>query len=86
MGTLCYTMCMKNPEIPSVKQAVERGMKVSLPNLLDDYYLMKEDNPSIREYDLLWYLASEVSYKYDISHNQASSVVEYSLSSLGVKI
>jgi len=82
---------MKNSKNPladniglSVREAVERGMDVSLPNLLDVWTLWKEDN--IREYDILWYMASEVSNDHDLTHNQADKVVRYTLTSLGVEL
>ena len=82
---------MKNSKNPladniglSVREAVERGMDVSLPNLLDVWTLWKEDN--IREYDILWYMASEVSNDHDLTHNQADAVVRYTLTSLGVEL
>ena len=82
---------MKNSKNPladaiglSVKEAVESGMEVRLPNLLDDYYLMKEDGG--RDYDILWKLASEVSAKHDILHNEADDIVRGTLTSLGVDL
>jgi len=72
-------------KVCSVRQAVERGMTVCLPNLLDDWYSWKED-VNIRNYDLLWYLASEVSNEHDLTHNQADTVVRHTLTSLGVDL
>ena len=69
----------------SIREAVERGMDVSLPNLLDDWYGWHQD-VNIRNYDLLWYLASEVANEHDLTHNQADDVVRYTLTSLGVKL
>ena len=68
----------------SVREAVERGMEVSLPNLLDVWTLWKEDD--IREYDILWYMASEVADEHDLTHNQATGVVHHTLTSLGVDL
>ena len=89
---ICYNMTMKNSKNPladkiglSVREAVERGMDVSLPSLLDDWYGWHKD-VSIRDYDLLWYLASEVSNEHDLTHNQADTVVRYTLTSLGVDL
>ena len=69
----------------SVREAVERGIPVSLPTLLDDWYGWHKD-VNIRNYDLLWYLASEVANEHDLTHNQADDVVRYTLTSLGVKL
>ena len=84
-------MTMKNSKNPladqiglSVKEAVESGMKVRLPNLLDDFYLMQEDGK--RVYDILWLLASEVSSEHDLTHNQADDIVRGSLTDLGVDL
>ena len=84
-------MAMKNKLNPladqiglSVKEAVEVGMKVRLPNLLDDFNLMKEDGG--RDYDILWQLASEVSTKHDITHDEARDIVVGSLTDLGVDL
>ena len=68
----------------SVKEAVESGMKVRLPNLLDDFYLMQEDGK--RVYDILWLLASEVSTKHDITHDEGRDIVVGSLTDLGVDL
>jgi hypothetical protein len=68
----------------SVREAVERGMEVSLPNLLDVWTLWKEDD--IREYDILWYMASEVADEHDLTHNQATGIVYHTLTSLGVDL
>ena len=68
----------------SIKEAVESGMKVRLPNLLDDFYLMQEDGK--RVYDILWLLASEVSTKHDITHDEGRDIVLGSLTDLGVAI
>ena len=83
---------MKNSKNPladniglSVREAVERGMDVSLPNLLDVWTLWKEDD-TVREYDILWYMASEVSNDHDLTHNQAIGVVHHTLTSLGVDL
>jgi|10_taG_2_1085330.scaffolds.fasta_scaffold68739_2 hypothetical protein len=84
-------MAMKNKLNPladqiglSVKEAVESGMKVRLPNLLDDFYLMQEDGK--RVYDILWLLASEVSTKHDITHDEGRDIVVGSLTDLGVDL
>ena len=84
-------MAMKNQLNPladqiglSVKEAVESGMKVRLPNLLDDFYLMQEDGK--RVYDILWLLASEVSSEHDITHDEARDIVVGSLTDLGVDL
>ena len=84
-------MAMKNQLNPladqiglSVKEAVESGMKVRLPNLLDDFYLMREDGK--RDYDILWILASEVSTKHDITHEEARDIVVGSVTDLGVDL
>ena len=69
----------------SIREAVERGMDVSLPSLLDDWYGWHQD-VNIRNYDLLWYLASEVSNEHDLTHNQADAVVRHTLTSLGVDL
>jgi hypothetical protein len=89
---LCYTIHMKNKKNPvatntdlSVREAVERGISVSLPNLLDVWTLWKEDD-DVREYDILWYMASEVSNDHDLTHNQADDIVRYTLTSLGVEL
>ena len=83
---------MPNPKNPladkiglSVREAVERGIAVRLPNLLDDWYGWKQDTEA-REYDILWYLASEVADKHDLTHNQASGIVHHTLTSLGVDL
>ena len=76
---------MKIHNTPTVREAVESGMKVSLPNLLDAWYLWKEDD-TVREYDILWYMASEVANDHDLTHNQATGVVHYTLTSLGVDL
>ena len=68
----------------SIREAVERGMEVSLPNLLDIWTLWKEDD--IREYDILWYMASSVATEHDLTHNQADDIVRHTLTSLGVEI
>ena len=84
-------MAMKNKLNPladqiglSVKEAVESGMKVRLPNLLDDFNLMREDGG--RDYDILWQLASEVSTKHDITHEEARDMVVDTLTELGVDL
>lgn len=85
-------MLMKNKLNPladpnavlSVRAAVESGYDVRLPNLLDDYYLMKEDGK--RDYDILWMLASEVSTKHDITHDEGRDIVVGSLTDLGVDL
>ena len=91
LGRVCYNMAMKNKLNPladqiglSVKEAVESGMKVRLPNLLDDFYLMREDGG--RDYDILWQLASEVSTKHDITHEEARDMVVDTLTELGVDL
>ena len=68
----------------SIKEAVESGMKVRLPNLLDDFYLMQEDGK--RVYDILWILASEVSTKHDITHDEARDIVVGALTDLGADL
>jgi len=92
---VCYNTSMKNKNNPlageiglSVKEAVETGFKVSLPNLLDDYTLMKEQQISGWESDcdILWYLASEVSTEHDITLSEADDIVRHSLTSLGVEL
>ena len=84
-------MAMKNKLNPladqiglSIKEAVESGMKVRLPNLLDDFYLMQEDGK--RVYDILWLLASEVSSEHDITHDEGRDIVVGSLTDLGVDL
>ena len=84
-------MAMKNKLNPladqiglSVKEAVESGMKVRLPNLLDDFNLMREDGK--RDYDILWILASEVSTEHDITHEEADDIVKGTLTDLGVDL
>jgi len=72
-------------KVPSVREAVERGMTVCLPSLLDDWYGWHQD-VNIRNYDLLWYLASEVANEHDLTHNQADAVVRHTLTSLGVDL
>ena len=79
-------MLMKNSNTDlSVREAVESGIPVRLPNLLDDWYGWKQDTDA-REYDILWYLASEVANKYDLTHNQADDIVRGSLTDLGVDL
>ena len=84
-------MAMKNKLNPladqiglSVKEAVESGMKVRFPGLLDDLFLMREDGK--RDYDILWTLASEVSTEHDITHDEARDIVVGSLTDLGVDL
>ena len=83
---------MKNSKNPladkiglSVRESVEAGMDVRLPRLLDHWYLWKEDTDA-REYDILWYLASEVANEHDLTHNQAMDIVRGSLTDLGVDL
>jgi len=79
-------MTMKNSNTDlSVREAVESGIPVRLPNLLDDWYGWKQDTDA-REYDILWYLASEVANKHDLTHNQADDIVRGSLTDLGVDL
>ena len=68
----------------SIKEAVECGIAVRLPKLLDDYYLMLEDGK--RVYDIIWLLSSEVSTEHDITHDEARDIVVGSLSDLGVEL
>jgi len=76
---------MKIHNTPTVREAVERGITVCLPNLLDDWYGWKQDTDA-REYDILWYLASEVANEHDLTHNQADTVVRHTLTTLGVDL
>ena len=79
-------MTMKNSNTDlSIREAVESGIPVRLPNLLDHWYGWKQDTDA-REYDILWYLASEVSTKHDLTHNQADDIVRGTLTDLGVDL
>ena len=79
-------MTMKNANTDlSIREAYESGIEVILPNLLDSWYLWKEDTEA-REYDILWYLASEVATEHDLTHNQATGIVTHTLTHLGVDL
>ena len=79
-------MLMKNSNTDlSVREAVESGIPVRLPNLLDHWYGWKQDTDA-REYDILWYLASEVANEHDLTHNQADDIVRGTLTDLGVDL
>ncbi len=69
----------------SVKEAVANGMTVRLPNLLDDYTLMtnEEDYPSD---DAIRTISYEVAEKHDIGATDAEDIVRNTLTSLGVKL
>ena len=69
----------------SVKEAVERGIPVYLPNLLDDWYGWKADGYTKDEI-ALWCLASEVAHDHDLTLKQADAVVRHTLTSLGVDL
>ena len=72
-------------KVCSVREAVERGMPVYLPNLLDDWYGWKADGYT-KNRIALWCLASEVAHDHDLTLKQADAVVRHTLTSLGVDL
>tara|TARA_R100000963_G_C4561316_1_gene50076 strand:+ start:158 stop:391 length:234 start_codon:yes stop_codon:yes gene_type:complete len=70
--------------VPSVKEALAKGMNVCLPNILDDY--LHFANQGIGSGSVIAHLSYEVANENDISATQAEDVIYYTLRKLGVNL
>ena len=73
---------MKNNTTLSVRDAVDAGINVCLPNKLDDYYLMQEDGSHDQD-SAIQTLSYEVAEEHDLSATEAEDVLRYTFSMLG---
>ena len=72
------------PSVPSVKEALAKGMNVYLPNIWDDY--LHFANQGIASDAVITHLSYEVADENDISATQAEDVIYYTLGKLGVEL
>tara|TARA_R110000744_G_scaffold368779_1_gene478782 strand:- start:459 stop:695 length:237 start_codon:yes stop_codon:yes gene_type:complete len=63
--------------VPSVKEALAKGMNVCLPNILDDY--LHFTNQGIEVDAVIQHLSYDVATENDISATQAEDVIRYTL-------
>ena len=85
-------MAMKNikellspSDAPTVKEAVQSGMAVRMPNLLDDYTVMTSDDGYPSD-DAIRTISYEVAEKHDIGATDAEDIVRGTLTDLGVEL
>ena len=70
---------------PTVKEAVQaRGMKVRLPDILDDY--LHFVNQGIASDAVITHLSYEVAEKHDIGATDAEDIIYGTLIDLGVEL
>ena len=71
-------------DAPTVKEAVQSGMKVRLPNILDDY--LHFANQGIASDAVITHLSYEVAEKHDIGATDAEDIIYGTLTDLGVEL